>query len=255
MSWEGATAPSPRNWSGPRLRPRLTRRDHAGDTAASTLRLKLKKELRNLCRSGRFTGGAFLWARRFLGEFETDFAVLQFQMRRKWASFFRDELRQEIGLAGGDKFLHLLFGNFAVQNHLAYSKTACLRRADRVFAGVGPLENINLPFLAHRTQAERFVPRSVDLLLGIDSLLAKIKFLFEIAVQLHGGVEFATNLAAKSFQRTDATLGQKFFHLGSLEQTARHRFPNDQAARSTFERAVILIEWTTAAFRTFHLQR
>ncbi len=176
-------------------------------------------------------------------------------MRRKWASFFRDELRQEIGLADGDKFLHLLFGNFAVQNHLAYSKTARLRRADRVFASVRPLENINLPFLAHRTQAKRFVPRSVDLLLGIDSLLAKIKFLFEIAVQLHGGAEFATNLAAKSFQRTDATLGQKFFNLGSLEQTARHRFPNDQAARSTFERAVILIEWTTAAFRTFHLQR
>src|ERR1700693_1729840 len=141
--------------------------------------------------------------RNFLGEFETDFAVFQFQMRRKRASFFRNELRQKIGLAGGDKFLHLLLGNFAVQNHLAYAKSACLRRSDRVFASVGPLENINLPFLANWTQAERLVPRGVDFLFGIEPVLAEVELRLFVVANFHHCFEWPPYSGTKALQRPD----------------------------------------------------
>src|SRR5437867_13340871 len=61
-----------------------------------------------------YSGGRGLWRRRllstrfFLSEFKTDFAIVQLQMRRKWAAFLGNELRQQIGLASRDQLQHLL---------------------------------------------------------------------------------------------------------------------------------------------------
>src|ERR1700730_8215559 len=90
---------------------------------------------------------------------------------------------------------------------------------------------------------------------GIMRAFTEIKLLFKIAVQFHDRVELTAHFAAKSFQRTDPLLGQQFRDLFSLEQSSRHRLPNDQPARSTFKRAVILIERSLAALRAFHIQR
>jgi hypothetical protein len=57
--------------------------------------LLFRRCLRDRC----FARGHFLCARRFLGEFETDFAFFQFQVRGKRAAFFRDEFREQIGFA------------------------------------------------------------------------------------------------------------------------------------------------------------
>src|SRR5205807_7292670 len=151
------------------------------------------------------------------------------------ASFFGDESRQQVGLSSGNQFLHLLFRNFAVQNILADTESARFRRSDGVFARVSPGQNIDLPFLANRTSPERFVDSGVDLLFGVESILAKIELRFEILPQFHGCAKLTTNLAPKSFQRTDVAGSQKFFHFGSFEQSSGHCLPNNQTARSTFK--------------------
>src|SRR5437762_14004391 len=63
-------------------------------------------------------------ARRFLREFEPDFAIFQFQIRREWAASFRDEAVEKIGLSRGKKFLRLLFWNVEAKNRFAQSKFA-----------------------------------------------------------------------------------------------------------------------------------
>ena len=72
-------------------------------------------------------------------------------MRGKRAALFRDELGEKIGLAGRDHFLHLLFGDLAMQNHFAHAEVASLGRGDCIFARVRFFQNINLPFLANGT--------------------------------------------------------------------------------------------------------
>src|SRR5256885_16863465 len=72
-----------------------------------------------LVKTKRLSGDGFsrcALLRLSFGEFETDFAVLQFQMRGKWPAFFRNKLRQQVGFAGRDQFLDLLLRNFALQN-------------------------------------------------------------------------------------------------------------------------------------------
>ena len=101
--------------------------------------------------SRRLPRARFFYSGFFLGEFEANFSVLEFEVRGKWAAFFRDEPREKIGLAGRDQFLQLLFGDLALQNHFAHAEVARLWRRDCIFARVRFFQNINLPFLANGT--------------------------------------------------------------------------------------------------------
>src|SRR6476620_7123333 len=56
---------------------------------------------------------------RSLWEFETHFAVLEFQIGGEWASTFRNEALEKIGLSSGEKLLRLFFGNLAAENRFA----------------------------------------------------------------------------------------------------------------------------------------
>ena len=60
-----------------------------------------------------------LGSRRFLWKFETDFAVLQFQIRGERASAFRDEPFEEIRLSSGEKFQRLFFWNLPTEDRFA----------------------------------------------------------------------------------------------------------------------------------------
>ena len=58
-------------------------------------------------------------SRDFLREFETDFSILQFQIRGERTAAFGDEALEEIGLACGKKFQGLFFWNIAAENRFA----------------------------------------------------------------------------------------------------------------------------------------
>src|SRR5437016_5717651 len=73
--------------------------------------------------------GCFLTARLFGGEFKTNFAILQFKVSREWPAFLRDKFVEQVGLAGGDEFLHLLFRNFTMQNGFTDAESAGFRRS------------------------------------------------------------------------------------------------------------------------------
>src|SRR5260370_5068482 len=176
-------------------------------------------------------------------------------MRRKRAAPFRDKLWKEIGFARRDKFLHLFFRNGAMQNRFADAKCAFFGGCCGPLADKGIFELINLSFLTNRTDADRFVLGRVDLLRRATSVRTKIEFWFKIFAQFYGGVEWTAHFAAKSLQRANSSLGQKFFYFRSLEKPARHRFPNDQSTRSTFERSIIFVERTPTAFWTPYLER
>ena len=57
---------------------------------------------------------------RSLRKFETDFSVLEFQIRRERSSAFRDEAFEKIGFSGCEKLLRLFFGNLASEDHFAH---------------------------------------------------------------------------------------------------------------------------------------
>jgi hypothetical protein len=50
-----------------------------------------------------FSRRRFLYSRRSLGEFETDFAFFQFQMRGERTAFFGNEFREQIGYCSGGR--------------------------------------------------------------------------------------------------------------------------------------------------------
>src|SRR5205823_4029944 len=60
---------------------------------------------RTLSGDGFARRGLFRFSYR---EFESDFAVLELQVRREWPAFLRNKLRQKVRFAGRDQFLHLL---------------------------------------------------------------------------------------------------------------------------------------------------
>jgi hypothetical protein len=55
----------------------------------------------------------------FFRKFETDFSVLEFQIRRERSSAFRDEALEKIGFSGGEKLLRLFFRNLAPEDRFA----------------------------------------------------------------------------------------------------------------------------------------
>src|SRR6266700_2217695 len=166
---------------------------------------------------GDFSGARCFGARIFLGKFETDFAIIKFEMGGKRTPFFRDKFRQEIGLAGRDQLLHLLFRDGAMLNRFAYAERAFFRRGSSALANVGAFEIVNLPLIANWTKADGFVPRGIDLLRRAVSALAEIKFQFEIFAQLHRRVKAASHFVAESLERTNPSLCEKFLHFGGLK--------------------------------------
>src|SRR5205814_9699490 len=176
-------------------------------------------------------------------------------MRRKWAAPFRDKLWKEISFARGHQFLHLFFWNCALQNRFADAKCAFFGNCGSALADKGILELINLSFLTNRTNADRFVLGRVDLLRRAISVGTKVEFRFTVFTQFYCCVERSAHFTAESLQWTNSSLGQKLLYFRPLKQPASHRLPNNQATRSTFERAVIFIERTATALWTFRLQR
>src|SRR5262249_13442156 len=141
---------------------------------------------------------------RFSGrKLEADLPVFQFQVSGEWATFLRNELRQQVGLAGRDEFLDLLFRNFPVQNRFAHTEGAGLFLRNGVLAGIRAIEHIDLALFANRTKSKCFVLLSVDLDWLIVTVLTEVERGFEFVAQFHNRVELAANLAAESLERTD----------------------------------------------------
>src|SRR5437763_8600254 len=176
-------------------------------------------------------------------------------MRGKGAAFFRNEFREQVGLAGRDQFLTLLFRDFALQNYFADAERARFLRGDGMFAGVGIIERVDLALVANGTLAQRFVPRGINRDAAAAVILFKLKLRFEFFAQFHRGGEGPAHLAPESFKRSDPALREKRFNFSRLEKTAGHRFPNDQSATTAFEGAIVFIKRTAAALRTFHFDR
>src|SRR2546430_14592553 len=132
-------------------------------------------------------------------------------MGGKRSSLFGNKLRKKIGLAGGNQFLDLLFGNFAMQNVFTDTESAGLLLRDGVFARIRAIQNVNLTFLANWAESERFVFLGVDRYRLIVAVLAKVERRFEFLAQLNDRIELAPDFAAESFKRTDLAFGKQFF--------------------------------------------
>ena len=61
----------------------------------------------------------FCASRGFLRELETNFSVIEFQIRRERSSTFRDEAFEKTGFSGGEKLLRLFFRNLAPEDRFA----------------------------------------------------------------------------------------------------------------------------------------
>ena len=151
-----------------------------------------------------------------------------------------DEFVQQIGLARGQQFLHLLGGNGLLQDDLAGFEVATGRRlgggghglAAHVVAAVG-----KHGCATGRARAQAGLAAEIDdfgvFLAGF--VVAKVKFQLELAGvfvaddgQLRG--KRPTGLGAKALQRADAPLAQQGFGLVRFKGAPGGRFGEGKAA-------------------------
>src|SRR6266404_6204754 len=97
-----------------------------------------------------------------------------------------------------------------MQNVLADAEGAGFFFRDRVLTRVSAVKNVNLSFLANRTEAESLVLLGVDRHRLIVTILPEVERRFEVFVEFYNGVELAAGPAAKSFKRSDLAFGRSF---------------------------------------------
>src|SRR5205823_1102416 len=139
---------------------------------------------------------------RLFGKLETDFPIVQFQVRGKRAASFRDKSRKEVCLARRHQFLRLFFRNRTLQNRFTYAECTFPRGSGGTLANVGVFQVVNLALLTNRTQSDGFMPGGVYLLRRAISVRTEIKFRFFVFAEFHCSFERTSHLAAESLQRS-----------------------------------------------------
>ena len=172
--------------------------------------------------------------RRARLELEADLAVLAERKERLEGApvLLRDELRQQIRLAGREQLDHLRAFERLLENDRARAEVAGLGPAHRLLAHVGHPVLVDVR-LALGALADGFLAREIHhngSALGIDVLVAEVELRLELRRKFHDGSERKTLLAAEALKRPDLLLQKQFVDLMRFVEPARRALPQGEVA-------------------------
>ena len=139
--------------------------------------LRLRCDLRHFLRGPR-------------GELESDFVTFQLEIRGEGLAFFRDEAREQIGLAVAEKLHGLLGRDLLLQDRLAHA-----HGLPRLVGGDAEIRGVGLVNGRAICLAEHLGLRDVGSV-GAVLFLVEVELGLELLVEDDGGREGASQLAA-----------------------------------------------------------
>src|SRR5207302_1159008 len=165
-------------------------------------------------------------------ELKSHLALFLREIRFEWAALFRDELLEQISLAGLQQFFHLAALDRPLQNNFSAAEIARAIRSGRLFTNVIH-RSFEYAIAALGTFAHRLLSGEIHCRrpVAISFVLTEVKLGLPLGRHFDHGCKGASHFAAETLQRTDLFFLDQLLDLRNLKLPAGDDLPQ---AKITF---------------------